>query len=292
MARASRSVLVPKTTGEGLEPSPALLCASRLVAAGVNVIPLLPRDKRPASRWESLQHRPLAQMDCELVDRYLNSWWGAGKDYGLAVVTGSVSGIVVVDVDDDAAKELVEQTCGWPRTVIVKTSKGWHLWFRHPGESLGNRVRVADVGLDVRADGGYVVVPPSIHPTGFEYEWVRSPFVCLGGMWPPAPMPDDLHDLLWPQRRVDVHGAPVAIHTRKYVAVALERELDAVRGASEGTRNHQLNRSAYAVARFITSGALPAGATVQAFLEAARAAGLAEREAEATIASALRARAS
>jgi hypothetical protein len=47
---------------------------------------------------------------------------------------------------------------------------GHHLYFRHPGGSVRNRAGLAP-GLDLRADGGYVVAPPSLHPSGRHYAW-------------------------------------------------------------------------------------------------------------------------
>jgi Bifunctional DNA primase/polymerase, N-terminal len=277
------------TRGEGFqpEPSPFLLTAQRLVACGCNVIPLQPRDKKPATNWKPLQSTRLVDRDWDEVDRYLYSWWGDGKDHGLGVVTGAVSEIVVVDVDSDEAREIVEQTCGWPRTVTAKTAKGWHLYFRHPGAGTRNGVRRGQVALDVRGDGGYVVAPPSVHPSGFEYRWQISPFTFAGGMWPPAVMPDELHALLWPTSHVTATTAPVTVHTTKYVDVALEREVATVSSATEGTRNDQLNKSAFALARFVHDGALAASTYVEHLTAAAMRTGLGETEIRRTLASAL-----
>lgn len=269
-------------------PGPTLLAAQRLVACGSNVIPLRPGEKTPAVRWERFQRERLVDRDWDEVDRYLYSWWGGDKDHGLGVVTGAVSEIVVVDVDSDEARSLVERTCGWPRTVTTRTAKGWHLWFRYPGETR-NGVRRGESALDVRGDGGYVVVPPSRHPSGVEYTWAVSPFTFSGGMWPPAPLPGELAALLWPARpSVDDRGTAAPILTSKYVAVALEREVAAVASSPVGARNDQLNRSAFKVARFVRSGQLSAVAVAEAFVDAARRAGLSDHEAERTVESALR----
>src|SRR3989449_7233650 len=52
----------------------------------------------------------------------------------------------------------------------VLTSRGRHLWFKHPGGSIGNVILAPH--LDVRADHGYVLLPPSVHSTGAVYRWV------------------------------------------------------------------------------------------------------------------------
>jgi hypothetical protein len=260
------------------------------VACGWNVIPLAPGDKRPACNWKPMQSTRLVGRDWDEVDRYLHSWWGGDKDHGLGVVTGAVSEIVVVDVDSDDARQLVELICGWPRTVTVKTAKGWHLYFRHPSTPTRNGVRRGEAALDVRGDGGYVVVPPSIHPSGFEYGWEVSPFTFAGGIWPPATMPDELYALLWPERRVTATSSPVRTFTTKYIEVALEREVAAVSSATEGTRNDQLNRSAFALARFVHGGQLEPDRYVAGLTNAALRTGLSESEIRRTLASALNGR--
>jgi hypothetical protein len=59
-----------------------------------------------------------------------------------------------------------------PKTVESITGNGRHLWLKYPaGKNIGSTVRRLGPGLDVRGDGGYVVAPPSIHPSGRRYEW-------------------------------------------------------------------------------------------------------------------------
>ncbi len=305
----------------GLEPG-LFLAAQRLVACGLNVIPLRPGRKTPAVRWERFQRQRLVDRDWDEVDAYLHSWWdperlerpcpecGTERTWGHAmpcqhaprepverpalpnvgVVTGAVSEVVVIDVDSNDARSLVERTCGWPRTVTTKTAKGWHLWFRYPGETR-NGVRRAETALDVRGDGGYVVVPPSRHPSGVEYAWDVSPFTFSGGMWPPIVMPDELYALLWPARHVTASSAPIRVHTTKYIDVALEREVTAVASATEGARNDTLNRAAYSLARFVRDGQLEAATYVSELTAAASRVGLPETEIRRTLASALQGRA-
>jgi hypothetical protein len=277
--------------GAGAQPAP-LLAAAALVALRVNVLPLAPRSKKPAvATWKVLQTKNLFDLDWDRVDAWLCKHWD-GTENGLAAVTGSVSGIVVVDVDDDAARSRVEAVCGWPETVTVRTSKGWHLWFQRPGGDRGNRVRVQDVRLDARADRGYAVVPPSVHPSGHVYTWEISPWDYAGGMWPPAKMPEGLQDLLWepPPRPRRFPLAVGGSHGNGYVAAAVNAEAAAVASAGEGSRNDTLNKAAFALGRFVKGGELAASQAEQTLLSAAAAAGLPEREARATVWSGLRSR--
>ena len=48
-----------------------------------------------------------------------------------------------------------------------------HYIFNHAGSSLRNRINMAP-GLDFRGDGGYIVVPPSLHISGNQYEWISA----------------------------------------------------------------------------------------------------------------------
>jgi hypothetical protein len=103
-------------------------------------------------------------------------------DAGVGIVTGAVSGLVVVDVDlrhgGDVSLEGLEREHGRiPTTVECRTGGGGrHLYFTHPGGLIRNKVGLAP-GVDLRGDGGYVVAPPSVHSSGVRYAWVegRSP---------------------------------------------------------------------------------------------------------------------
>ena len=96
------------------------------------------------------------------------SWTGVG------VVTGPVSGVLVLDVDGPEG-EAELQKHGHPITPMVRTpSGGMHLYFKHPPGDVRTGIRVAP-GLDVKARGGYVVAPPSVGANGKPYEWIVSP---------------------------------------------------------------------------------------------------------------------
>ena len=60
---------------------------------------------------------------------------------------------------------------GYPATWTARSGSGWlHAYLKHPGHSVGNR-KLRGLG-DLRADGGYVVAPPSLHRNGGHYEWL------------------------------------------------------------------------------------------------------------------------
>src|SRR5919107_2706261 len=93
---------------------------------------------------------------------------------GVGIVTGTVSGVLVLDVDGPEGEDEL-QKYGHPVTPMVRTaSGGLHLYFKHPEQHVRTGIRVAP-GLDVKASGGYVVAPPSVGPNGRAYEWIISP---------------------------------------------------------------------------------------------------------------------
>ena len=103
-------------------------------------------------------------------------WWKANPQANLATLTGEESGIVVVDIDKDKGgfdtlSEIEEQYGRFPETWEVRTGGGGiHLYFRYPaGEQIGSR-NGWKKGIDIKADGGYVLAPPSNHVQGI-YQW-------------------------------------------------------------------------------------------------------------------------
>jgi putative DNA primase/helicase len=100
----------------------------------------------------------------------LNSWaWS-----GVGIVTGPVSGVLVLDVDGPEGKAELQKH-GHPATPMASTpGGGLHLYFKHPEQHVRTGIRVAP-GLDVKASGGYVVAPPSVGPNGRAYEWIIPP---------------------------------------------------------------------------------------------------------------------
>jgi putative DNA primase/helicase len=146
---------------------------------GWSVIPIRPCHKEPLIPWALYQRR-------KPREKKVRWWFEQWPDANVGVVTGVVSGIIALDVDpgaDLSGKHI-------PITPRVKTGRGEHFIFKHPGFDVPNAVKIAP-GLDVRGDGGYIVAPPSTHPNGKQYEWIVSPEEVE-----PADPPEWLLDLL------------------------------------------------------------------------------------------------
>jgi putative DNA primase/helicase len=154
-----------------------LEAAREYIARGFSVIPLHgpdapagkpvdERGKRPAiGSWKEYQSRHAP--DGELI-----KWFADGKN-NIGIVTGAISGITVVDFDTPEAIEGAK-TKGFPKGPLSKTAKGYHAFCKYePGHR--NFQKRADLpGIDLRAEGGYVVATPSIHATGKGYVWVQG----------------------------------------------------------------------------------------------------------------------
>lgn len=128
------------------------------------------------------------------TEEEVREWFTRWPEANLAIVTGRVSGLVVLDLDGPAAVQAARERGGLPPTPCVVTKRGYHYYLSHPGQKVKNAATLGGVkGLDVRGDGGYAVAPPSVHPSGRQYTWAkgRSP-----DDLPLAPCPGWLVELL------------------------------------------------------------------------------------------------
>ncbi len=146
--------------------------AQRYLARGWSILPLGAREKRPLVGWQPLQ---ISRATAEQVSDWFSRW----PDANIGVVTGEISGLIVLDIDPkhggDASFDRLEQQFGrFPATIEATTGGGGrHLYFAHPGGVIRNRAGLAQ-GIDLRGDGGYVVAPPSIHMSGRPYVWAAG----------------------------------------------------------------------------------------------------------------------
>jgi hypothetical protein len=154
-----------------------LFFAERYAEMGMSVIPVIYGDKKPAVRWEAYQTRSPTQDE-------LLQWFGNGQARNIGVVCGKVSGnLLVIDFDSpEAYSRFFEGNAELEReTPIVRTARGFHVWLR-TAEPIRSFV-ISDLSVDVIAEAKFVLVPPSIHPSGHHYEFVnglRTPIIVEG----------------------------------------------------------------------------------------------------------------
>ena len=114
-----------------------------------------------------------ASLDAEVIKQMFASHQNAN----IAITTGKVSGIFVLDIDvkngthgDESLRELEREFGELPHTVESLTwSKGRHVFFRYPDKGIGCKTGIRP-GIDIRGDGGYIIAPPSLIE-GKSYEW-------------------------------------------------------------------------------------------------------------------------
>lgn len=155
--------------------------ALQYAARGWAVFPILPGDKRPDGL---LAHNGL--NDATIDTDTIHAWWAHTPGNSIGIRTGTTSGFWVLDIDEDADKglsggdslhDLEAQHGDLPPTVEALTPRGGrHLLFTMPdGIDVrnGQSGRIG-AGLDVRANGGYVVAVPSIGANGRQYSWLAD----------------------------------------------------------------------------------------------------------------------
>ena len=140
-----------------------------------SVMPL--GSKVPYFKWKKYQ------TELPSIEQ-IEEWWAEHPEANIGLITGELSGVVVFDVDSEKAAQHMREK-GTPTTVCAQSSLDYkkHYYFRYP--ETNNRVPSIcgedkwKLKLDVRADGGYIVLPPSKHvKSGLNYKWIRSPRAC------------------------------------------------------------------------------------------------------------------
>lgn len=136
---------------------------------GLSIIPINFRDKTPALKeWKPYQARQ--PQTGELLE-----WFGDGNPTNMGIICGKISGnLVVLDFDSQDSWAGFVRYCDEHKIAIyetpqTKTARGFHVWIRL--RNLPRSQKIA--GIDIQSEGKYVVVPPSVHPTGVRYEFIN-----------------------------------------------------------------------------------------------------------------------
>jgi Bifunctional DNA primase/polymerase, N-terminal len=199
----------------------------------------------------------------------IRGWFRQWPGSGVGVRCGTESGIVVVDIDKrqncDGRKSLRDLGIDYNniRTPKARTpSGGLHLIFRHTGCFVRNSAGKIGPGIDIRGDGGYVVVPP-----GDGRHWILPPDTPL----PPFP---DWAVLKAPASEPIGVGRfqvvrPDGSGVTPYGESALKRAREAIISAPDGTQNATLNREAFGIGQLVAAGHIPQSLAMRALLAAA-----------------------
>ena len=233
---------------------------------------MIPAPLADAPRFPvSLEKRPLTQhglLDATCDPEIIEAWHQRWPNALFAIATGEPSGVVALDIDvraDSNGFDTLEYDLGispHPATPTAHTpSGGCHLLFRWPGRFVKTQAGKLGKGLDIRGDGGSLILPPG---PGRSWDPV------LGPDTPLAPMP---------QWMVIESALPVAVSTvppqrpqqlSRYAESALDGAVKAIVTAPAGKQHDALNREAYSIGRLVSGGILPAGLAIEALTWAGR----------------------
>jgi hypothetical protein len=250
--------------GQGL-----LDAALSYAAAGLPVFPCVPRDKNPVTKRGFYD----ATTNPATIRRY---WSRADRNIGIP--TGLISGFWVLDVDpggEEHRRWLEADHGALPRTCAVLTGRGGcHLWFKYTEAIQSSASRVAP-GIDVRGDGGYVVVPPSVHENGRAYHFI-DPECALttAPEWLVALTRRKPTRTIRERAVASIRVPPGTFWSGAYGKAALDAEIAALAATVPGTRNHSLNRAAFVLFQLVAGGELDGDAVEQGLVAACQSNGL------------------
>jgi putative DNA primase/helicase len=225
----------------------------------------------PACKNAGKHPRVAAWQDAATTEaRMVEAWWTEWPDANVSVVLGAVTGMFVVDVDPrDGGYESMTaygeaSQFGFTETMRTTTgSGGMHLFYRWPEQGhVGNKVGWMP-GIDIRGEGGQVVVPPSHHKSGGFYTWASG--------WDTGAerAPEELVRALTGEARDGVAGGGLGGKDK------LPSASEILAGVAEGERNDTLFRWGCQLRRKLSD---DRGAVELLVREAGRNAGLLEEE--------------
>ena len=244
---------------------------------------------RPVFPCDPATKKPLTEhgfKDAVTDPALITKWWTKWPDAMIGMPTGKVSGVFAVDLDGQvglANWAALAEEWDWldsvPDTAKQTTpGAGEHLLFQWPGTKVRCSTSKIAPKIDVRGDGGYIIIWPSRRADGREYKLVNG---CQ-----PAKAPCWLLDLVTGQAKTEKKTLAVPAErpgTSPYGLGAMEREVGRVATAPQGQRNDALNTASFALGQLVAGGEVDEGTALGALQRAAKAAGLPQGEAEKTI---------
>lgn len=204
---------------------------------GWHVFPIVPKGKRPLT--------PHGFKDASAAESAVRQWWARWPGANIGIATGA-SGLVVVDLDGKegiAAWALGKaNNPGMNDDTLTSLTGGGgiHLIFLAPESTIiGNSASKLAPHIDIRGMGGYIIAPPSVHPSGKKYQWDMQ---CHRE---PLPLPPAVLAALMKQ------GAQIA---KPIASEILERERNSTLASLAGTmRRRGMSEAAICVALMITN---------------------------------------
>lgn len=249
-----------------------LKVALAYLSYGWSIFPLRPRSKVPAvSTWEIFQKE-------RATEQLVRTWWKNNPNFNIAIVTGAISGLFVVDCDSERLIAEHEGLPDYANTLKSITANGKHYFYQLPGFRVGNRA--GEGVLHIRGDGGYVTAPPSIHPSGVRYRWERAPIQQCP--------PHAILELIKPKPapRYPAGNKPRMLPGRNANEITrgyFDEQCNRIQLAGEGYRNATLFAGAIMAGHFVRDGRMSRLEAETGLAMAGLAAGLGENEVTKTI---------
>lgn len=291
-----------QTIGDAARQPSVLRAALAYAECGLSVVPV--RGKVCTLDWERHQSKPATEKE-------IMYWYGQGLLQGVGIITGAVSNnLVVLDLDGlDCVAEFERAFPHLTDTYIVVSGSGNGAHFYFHADNLPPTTRCK--GFELRANGHYVVAPPSMHTSGKRYtvandspiqrrvtlaavqEWInaKKPVIPFPNRAEPVGKFRDM-----PTSRTDDpftfnprnpgRQMPRAEYLRlSWLANAVQSELGSLRAQTQGARNDTLFRASIVLAQLVAGGELDEQRTRRELLSAAAAIGTPDDEAQRTVTS-------
>jgi len=225
----------------------------RLSAYGLVGVPqLISEDghKRPLVKWKEYQNRrPTADE--------IASWIRHFPDAGVGILTGQQNGLIVVDTDSLEAIEWMELR-GTPETVLVRTPRGIHYYFKNPlGLTVKNSVSAIAPSVDIRGEGGMATAAGTRRSDGFIYHYDRGH--ALGEVIIAEPPEWLINRILLEQASRQSATMPIRVQqfdgkVGAWASKVINETLLILEGASSGSRNDLLSRAAFKLGQLVGGG--------------------------------------
>jgi len=138
--------------------------ALEMVRQGFHLIPLKPNSKAPYAELIPFNKWSLLR-DNQATANMVKNWFAADRNINFGVITGTEFNnkkLIVVDLDKKPTAEQLKHSY----TPVVETSRGYHLYYLADKKPKAHKTPRGEIKTN-----GYVVAPPSIHPTGDRYLW-------------------------------------------------------------------------------------------------------------------------
>jgi hypothetical protein len=272
-----------RAVADASETHEQLIAALAYARAGLPIFPCCPKSKRPLC--------VCGFKDATTQEKQIRTWWTRWPDAMIGLPTGAETGVFVLDVDRDentdgfaALASLEKQHGNLPETLRSVTPRGGSHYFFRWHNGIKNNAGKLGLGIDVRGEGGYVILPPSRRDDGKRYEWAETSASA------PVEAPQWLTELCRAPKGFDRTSSAHSTGKREeaYASKALETQARRLACTRPGTRNNAANAGAYSMGRLVARGWIEVETVEARLFDACCCNGLVNEDGEAKVRATLR----